>query len=93
MDWQNGTVEGNILTFTDVNAPVTYTYDCGNGKMAVFSLYVSDEAPEPTLEPTPEPTPEPTSTSELGYTVTFHRNDESGEIFATIEDVPSGALI
>ena len=44
-DWQNGTVEGNILTFIDKDAPVTYTYDCGNGYEAVFSLYITEILP------------------------------------------------
>ena len=53
--------------------------------------------PEPTEVPTPEPTevptPEPTSYPEPLYTVTFHRNDGSGDIFTTIENVAYGALI
>ena len=44
-NWQNGTVEGSILTFNDNNTPVTYTYDCGGGHEAVFSLCISEEIP------------------------------------------------
>lgn len=72
-DWQNCTVEGNILTFNDVNSPVKYTYDCGNGYKAEFSLCTDAKpAPEITEEPTiepqstdaPQPTKEPSSTHE-----------------------------
>ncbi len=43
-DWTNGIVNGNILTVTDTTKNVTYTYDCGNGKTAEFTLTFTVEA-------------------------------------------------
>ncbi len=36
--WAGGTVSGNILTVNAGVREITYTYDCGNGKSAVFTL-------------------------------------------------------
>ena len=37
-NWSGGTVSGNILTVDSDKVTVTYTYDCGNGKTANFTL-------------------------------------------------------
>ena len=37
-NWSGGTVSGNILTVDPDKVTVTYTYDCGNGKTANFTL-------------------------------------------------------
>ena len=43
-DWQGGTVNGTALT-VDQSGGVTYTYDCGNGHSAAFTLNVSVPLP------------------------------------------------
>ncbi len=40
--WKNGAVNGSILTVADNAAYATYTYDCGQGKTAVFTLIVDN---------------------------------------------------
>ena len=39
-EWVGGTVEGNTLKVKPGATQVTYTYDCGNGLISVFSLQV-----------------------------------------------------
>ncbi len=51
-EWENGTVEGNILTVADITKAVSYKYDCGNETTATFTLI-------PTGEPVTPPTDEP----------------------------------
>ena len=48
--WTNGIVEGNILTVNN-NGEVSYTYDCGNGKTAVFTLDITIDEIIPMDEP------------------------------------------
>ena len=38
--WTGGTVKGNILTVNEGVTKVTYTYNCGNEKSAVFTLNI-----------------------------------------------------
>ena len=45
-DWNGGTVSRNILTFDPDAMTVTYTYDCGNGRTATFTL---DATPQYTI--------------------------------------------
>lgn len=62
-NWSGGTVDGNILTFTDKE--VTYSYDLGNDSREIFTLIATnyngesegsgeEEPPIPTI-PDPEP--------------------------------------
>ncbi len=37
-NWDNATIEGNVLTVTDLDKPVTYEYNLGNEKTATFTL-------------------------------------------------------
>ncbi len=37
-EWENATVEGNILTVSDLSLDVTYVYDLGNGSTEIFTL-------------------------------------------------------
>ena len=63
-DWRGGTVDGNILTFTDTRA--TYFYEIGNGRTEEFALitenYTADpddteqEKPDPSVPGEGEPT-------------------------------------
>ena len=45
-NWSGGTVSGNILTVDHDKDSVTYTYDCGNGKTANFTLTVENQPDE-----------------------------------------------
>ena len=45
-NWSGGTVSGNILTVDHDKDGVTYTYDCGNGKTANFTLTVENKVEE-----------------------------------------------
>ena len=45
-NWSGGTVSGNILTVDHDKDSVTYTYDCGNGKTANFTLTVENKVEE-----------------------------------------------
>ena len=45
-NWSGGTVSGNILTVDHDKDSVTYTYDCGNGKTANFTLTVEKRVDE-----------------------------------------------
>ena len=45
-NWSGGTVSGNILTVDHDKDSVTYTYDCGNGKTANFTLTVEEGVEE-----------------------------------------------
>ncbi len=38
-EWENATVDGNILTFKNPECGVLYQYDCGNGISTKFGLY------------------------------------------------------
>lgn len=49
-NWQGGTVNGNILTFTDKK--VTYTYNVGTRQSAEFTLIPVKKAPDP-INPQP----------------------------------------
>ncbi len=37
-NWTNGSVSGSTLTVKDTASPVTYDYNCGNGKVVTFTL-------------------------------------------------------
>ena len=37
-NWDNATIEGNVLTITNLGTPVTYEYNLGNEKTAKFNL-------------------------------------------------------
>jgi len=45
-NWSGGTVSGNILTVDHDKDGVTYTYDCGNGRTANFTLTVENKVEE-----------------------------------------------
>ena len=45
-NWSGGTVSGNILTVDHDKDSVTYTYDCGNGRTANFTLTVENKVEE-----------------------------------------------
>ncbi len=45
-NWSGGTVSGNILTVDHDKDGVIYTYDCGNGKTANFTLTVENKVEE-----------------------------------------------
>ncbi|MCC2231870.1 leucine-rich repeat protein [Lachnospiraceae bacterium CLA-AA-H215] len=42
-NWKGGTVEGNILTLTQADGYIEYTYDCGQGFSINCELYISHE--------------------------------------------------
>ena len=45
-NWSGGTVSGNILTVDHDKDGVSYTYDCGNGRTANFTLTVENKVEE-----------------------------------------------
>ena len=45
-NWSGGTVSGNILTVDHDKDGVSYTYDCGNGRTANFTLTVEEGVDE-----------------------------------------------
>lgn len=61
-NWNGGTVSGNTLTVNSGASIVTYSYDCGNEKSAIFTLNVTV---------TPAPTPTPSNTPTPGDTVSI----------------------
>ncbi len=63
-NWNGGTVSGNTLTVNSGVSIVTYSYDCGNEKSAIFTLNV-------TVTPAPTPTPTPSNTPTPGDTVSI----------------------
>ncbi len=51
-NWKGGTINDNILTFNQDIYTVTYSYQCGKGKVATFFLHIHGDNPEyvsPTL--------------------------------------------
>ena len=40
--WEGASVEGNLLTALEGAKTMTYSYDCGNGRVALFELKVKD---------------------------------------------------
>lgn len=68
-NWNGGTVSGNTLTVNSGVSAVTYSYDCGNEKSAIFTLNVTvTPAPTPTPTPTPSNTPTPGDTVSIQVT-------------------------
>ncbi len=63
-NWNGGTVSGNTLTVNSGVSIVTYSYNCGNEKSAIFTLNV-------TVTPAPTPTPTPSNTPTPGDTVSI----------------------
>lgn len=63
-NWNGGTVSGNTLTVNSGVSIVTYSYDWGNEKSAIFTLNV-------TVTPAPTPTPTPSNTPTPGDTVSI----------------------
>ena len=63
-NWNGGTVSGNTLTVNSGVSIVTYSYDCGSEKSAIFTLKV-------TVTPAPTPTPTPSNTPTPGDTVSI----------------------
>ena len=63
-NWNGGTVSGNTLTVNSGVSIVTYSYDCGSEKSAIFTLNV-------TVTPAPTPTPTPSNTPMPGDTVSI----------------------
>ncbi len=41
-NWVGGSVQGNILTLDEGSTQVTYTYDCGMGQVATFTIIVGE---------------------------------------------------
>ena len=66
-NWNGGTVSGNTLTVNSGVSIVTYSYNCGNEKSAIFTLNVT-VTPAPTPTPTPSDTPTPGDTVSIQVT-------------------------
>lgn len=52
-DWENCTIEGNIITVEDDTKAVKYKYDCGNSTEEYFQLFTENNgtSPKPPAEP------------------------------------------
>ena len=75
-NWNGGTVSGNTLTVNSGVSIVTYSYDCGNEKSAIFTLNVT-VTPAPTPTPTPSNTPTPGDTVSIQVTKYAHGLDKT----------------
>ena len=75
-NWNGGTVSGNTLTVNSGVSAVTYSYDCGNEKSAIFTLNVT-VTPAPTPTPTPSNTPTPGDTVSIQVTKYAHGLDKT----------------
>ncbi|MBR3917185.1 MAG: leucine-rich repeat domain-containing protein [Clostridia bacterium] len=80
--WENGTVEGNILTVSDTEGAVYYIYDCGNNETSQFVFYPitfvnSSATSEATTTTTTAPKTTTTTTPETITTTTTTTNIES----------------
>lgn len=75
-NWNGGTVSGNTLTVNSGVSTVTYSYDCGNEKSAIFTLNVT-VTPAPTPTPTPSNTPTPGDTVSIQVTKYAHGLDKT----------------
>ena len=75
-NWNGGSVSGNTLTVNSGVSIVTYSYDCGNEKSAIFTLNVT-VTPAPTPTPTPSNTPTPGDTVSIQVTKYAHGLDKT----------------
>ena len=75
-NWNGGSVSGNTLTVNSGVSAVTYSYDCGNEKSAIFTLNVT-VTPAPTPTPTPSNTPTPGDTVSIQVTKYAHGLDKT----------------
>ena len=94
-NWKNATVDGSILTVTDWNADVIYTYDLGNGETTTFTLHPASciliedmvEAIPDQIYTGSELTPEVTwkyDIKDADYTISYKDNIDAGTATVTI---------